>query len=132
MKTPSNTNEFLVQLFEMLNRIAIDHGAALESAESLLPLSIEGNAKTPFDRGVLACVAHVCALARNVPECRKALLDLGFEPFFQDVEGPIGSGRNEHLVALIARRRKQRRASQPVAISPGLFRRRVDQLKRLK
>lgn len=95
MRTPSNTSEFLVQLFEMLNGIAVSHGAALQSAETLLPLSIERNAKTPFDRGVLACVVHVYALACNVPECRKAILDLGFEPFFQDVEGPGGAGRDD-------------------------------------
>lgn len=94
MTKQNESAEFFVQLPKMLQRIAVAHGATLQSRESLMPLALECNAKTPFDRGVLACVVHVYALACQVPECRQAISDLGFEPFLQDIEGP-GSGRRD-------------------------------------
>lgn len=62
----------------------------------LTPLELEiqsdGN---PFRRGVLVTVATLIARLAEGPKGREALANLGFQPVFQDVEGPRGAGLND-------------------------------------
>ena len=75
------------ELMKTLQGLAINHGASLTCAASFRPMSIEMSAKSEFSRGVLASIAEVYVLAAQTSEGRQAILDLGFEPFFQHVEG---------------------------------------------
>lgn len=70
-----------------MQAIAEMHGATLTIPHTLLPMVIESNAKSDFSRGVLATVAEVYWLACQSAEGRQALIDLGFEPVAQHVEG---------------------------------------------
>jgi hypothetical protein len=76
------------QLLEHLQAIALRHGASLTHSQTLHPMSIESNAKSgDFSRGVLATVVEVYWLAGQAAEGRQAILDLGFQPLFERVEG---------------------------------------------
>lgn len=71
-------------LLEHLDRVAMHHGASLTVGGTLLPMSVELNAKHgDFSRGVLATIADLVALIGQTPEGRQALLDLGFEPILE-------------------------------------------------
>lgn len=73
---------------ESLERIAGAHGGTLKRQAMCWPLNIEAIAKNDFRRGVLASVVQLyCSACRDLPEVRKAALDLGFEPFLEQVEG---------------------------------------------
>lgn len=76
------------QLLLHMEAMANQHGATLKHASTLRPMSIEHNAKQgDFSRGVLATLAEFHALASQCPDGRQALLDLGFEPVLEHVEG---------------------------------------------
>lgn len=74
-------------LLQHMQAVATMHGATLTHPQTLRPMSIEGKAKSDFSRGVLATVAEVHFLASQSAEGRQALIDLGFEPVAQSVEG---------------------------------------------
>lgn len=72
---------------ESLQAIALKHGATLTCARTLEPLNIAASAKSEFHRGVLSCIANLYWSACEISEVRKAALDLGFQPIFQEIEG---------------------------------------------
>lgn len=90
----SNSN-IVPALLRGLQDVALAAGASLKCSRTLLPLNISMNAKTEFAMGVLACVAAVFDLVCQSPEGRQAALDLGFQPLFQDVEGPRHGGSDD-------------------------------------
>jgi hypothetical protein len=64
------------------------HGASLTVGATLLPMSVQLNAKHgEFSRGVLAAIADLVTLIGQSPEGRQAILDLGFQPILEHVEG---------------------------------------------
>lgn len=77
------------ELIELLEGIALTHGASLVFGEGLFchPLQLQRCAKTEFSHGVLATVAEIYLSASRTPEGRKAICDLGFQPLPQDIEG---------------------------------------------
>lgn len=75
------------KILEHMQAIAMMHNATLTRPDTLRPMMIEGRAKGDFSRGVLATVAEVHWLACQSAEGRQALIDLGFEPVAQHVEG---------------------------------------------
>ena len=78
-----------------LYHIALEFGAALDHPKSLMSLNVEAHIKTDFQRGVLACVESVFYRLSQLPEGRKALCDLGLEPFFEYRECPRHGGRDD-------------------------------------
>lgn len=91
MSSPSPGHDLL----QLLQQIAMRSGGNLKTIRSMLPLNVALNAKTDFDKGVLACVAHVFDLVCQSPQGRQAVLDLGFQPFFQDIERPRHGGADD-------------------------------------
>ena len=75
------------KLLKHMEAIANQHGATLKHPGLLRAMSIERHAKNDFSRGVLATLAEFHVLASQCPEARQALLDLGFEPVLEGVEG---------------------------------------------
>lgn len=71
----------------LLYYTALSHGAFLGEPKSLLP--INAGSKTDYQRGVLALVASVYHCLSQLPDGRKALCDLGLEPFFEYCESRV-------------------------------------------
>lgn len=75
-------------LLKHLQATALMHGSSLTSRASLRPMHIDLQAKHgDYSRGVLATVVEVYSLVGQTPEGRRAILDLGFQPLFERVEG---------------------------------------------
>lgn len=89
---PADMSCFLHALLQLLQDMALQQGVVLHRRAALLPLNLPAS---PFSAGVVSCIAHVVDLVRQTPEGRKALFDLGFEPVFQDVEGPRHGGADD-------------------------------------
>ncbi len=78
----------MVELLKLMQQIALLHGASLTHPGTMTPLSIDRNAKGgDYSKGVLAALAEIHYLISNTPDGRKSLLDLGFQPFLENVEG---------------------------------------------
>lgn len=75
-----------------LQQVAIRHCADLRRPTSLLPITVDINGASDFSRGALACVLHVLHSLSQSPEGRQAVLDLGFQPLFEQVESPASGG----------------------------------------
>jgi len=61
----------------------------LQAPEGLLPGALlVPNQHSDHAQGVAAAVLEVYRILCELPEGRKAIADLGFQPFFQQVEGP--------------------------------------------
>ena len=75
--------------------IAANHGATLKTPESLLPLNVDRYAKSDFSRGVLTCVLHVLFALSQTAQGRQAILDLGYQPLFEDVKSPRAGGLDD-------------------------------------
>lgn len=86
--------EFMKSLIQRLARIAKGHGVPLGHA-LWTALDIQKNARDEYHRGVLSCVAYIYADISRTAEGRKALLDLGFQPFFEDRESPGHGGADD-------------------------------------
>lgn len=75
------------KILEHMEAMANQHGASLKYPSTLRAMSIEASAKNDFSRGVLATLAEVSVLASQCPEARQSILDLGFQPVLENVEG---------------------------------------------
>ncbi len=95
MKNDDMTSESLKKLLETMQRVAVRHDADLHKAVSLLPLEVELHSPNEYRRGVLACLSYLYVLICDTPEGRQAVLDLGLQPLFKDVERPGHGGAND-------------------------------------
>lgn len=69
------------------------HGIFITMRAGSRPMALAG--LPDYERGVAALALELVALARQSPEGRQALLNLGFEPVPEDVERPGSGGRND-------------------------------------
>lgn len=74
---------------------ALGLGRPLKDIRVLFPASLHLGGKDQFACGAAAVLLELYRLICQSPEGRKALADLGFQPFFEQVEGPSGPGRND-------------------------------------
>ena len=61
----------------------------------LFPATQELSGASDFRRGMCAVLLELHFQLGQSDEGRKALADLGFEPLFEQVEGPSGPGRDD-------------------------------------
>jgi hypothetical protein len=72
---------------------ALGPSRPLKDIRVLFPASLHLGGKDQFACGAAAVLLELYRLICQSPEGRKALADLGFQPFFEQVEGPGGSDR---------------------------------------
>lgn len=85
---------FSIAVIELLVGAVRSQGMAF-SPRLLLPVGVRLNRKSEFEQGVLAMALEVYYLASQTTEGRQAILDLGLEPFFENVKSPASGGSND-------------------------------------
>ncbi len=88
-------DETLPNLVRLLAYIAVHNGAHLDILQSFMPLNVQKNIASEFSRGVVACVFQVLHELSKTPQGRHAILDLGYQPVFQDVKSPRSGGLDD-------------------------------------
>jgi hypothetical protein len=94
-KTATIPEDTARAVLRLIAGIAVEHGGALKAPQTLFPLSAQKNAGSEFSRGVLACVFHVFHALSQTAQGRHAILDLGYQPLFEDVKSPRGGGLDD-------------------------------------
>lgn len=84
------------KIVELMRLIAKDAGVPLNPLV-LLPMNIQKNSKSEYHRGVLSCLSQFYYELSQSVDGRKALLDLGLEPFFEDRKGPRHGGADDWI-----------------------------------
>ena len=74
---------------------SLHNGAIAKNPRILFPASQELSGASEFHRGMCAILIELHYELSQSAEGRKALADLGFEPLFEQVERPSGSGCND-------------------------------------
>lgn len=92
---PADSDDAVSKVVQLISCIAVNNGATLTSPESLLPLNVELNTDSEFSRGVLSCVMHIYHALSQTAQGRQTILDLGYQPFFEDVKSPRSGGVND-------------------------------------
>ena len=88
-------DETLPNLVRLIANIARHNGASLLAYQSFMPLHVHKNVASEFSRGVVACVFQVLHELSKTPQGRHAILDLGYEPVFEDVKSPRSGGLDD-------------------------------------
>lgn len=104
-RTEDSLSKPFAQRIVLLLASAVRAQGMVFNPEHLLPMKVGLNGNSEYARGVLSMVLEVYYLASQTTEGRQAILDLGFEPFFEKVSAgtksqECGSDSSESILVL--------------------------------
>lgn len=82
----------LLEAMGQLGRAYDLDGNFLQAPQALMPSSHALNSRTDVQVGAASVLLELYRVVCQSAQGREALRDLGFEPFFEQVERPEGSG----------------------------------------